>query len=517
MAVVQISKIQLRRGKKNSPSGVPQLSSAEMAWAVDSQELFIGNGSVAEGAPYVGNTKILTEHDNILELANSYQYAAESTDIVGSVPRSLQEKLDEYVSIADFKTDDITYNEAFDIAFDNLFKNVDPTYRKVLVIPNGIYTLTEPLQIPSRAIIRGETRHGVVLDINDQQISFEAEASQVSIENLTIERSNIGRVLISGLSNSKFVGVTVRGEYELGDSVSTLNSTNAAIEWQNNNLATRVTAVTFEDCEFVNTPIGIKMSQTSDIASTDIVIKNSKFFKNHVGVYVETPPSQRSVSWQITDTLFEEIASSAVKLRAGSGFRIHRSNFIKCGNGSNLPSLPEDPIVDFGSKVAKMQPNQEEEKLRADWVGNVLIDCYSDRPTSAQNAVTEVLNGDKVELINRHSVFIERTEGVRELALFTTANKFYNIEYQLSLGDHIRNGKLTILVGAGADPVSITDHYQFSPLTLANNGGEAITDFEFSATTQNHPISEDYDLVVLRYTNPVGDTGFLTFDVTYGV
>ena len=60
MAVVQISKIQVRRGQKNSNSGVPQLSSAEFAWAVDSQELFIGNGSVLEGAPYVGNTKIIT-------------------------------------------------------------------------------------------------------------------------------------------------------------------------------------------------------------------------------------------------------------------------------------------------------------------------------------------------------------------------------------------------------------------------------------------------------------------------
>ncbi len=61
MAVVQISKIQIRRGKKNI-SGMPQLASGELAWAVDSQELYIGNGSVGEGAPAVGNTKILTEN-----------------------------------------------------------------------------------------------------------------------------------------------------------------------------------------------------------------------------------------------------------------------------------------------------------------------------------------------------------------------------------------------------------------------------------------------------------------------
>jgi len=54
MAVVQISRIQLRRGKRNEGSGLPQLASGELAWCVDTQELFIGNGAVSEGAPAVG-------------------------------------------------------------------------------------------------------------------------------------------------------------------------------------------------------------------------------------------------------------------------------------------------------------------------------------------------------------------------------------------------------------------------------------------------------------------------------
>jgi hypothetical protein len=74
MAVVSISRIQVRRGQKNTGSGLPQLASGEFGWAVDSQELFIGNGSVAEGAPYVGNTKMLTENDNLFEFANTYSY-----------------------------------------------------------------------------------------------------------------------------------------------------------------------------------------------------------------------------------------------------------------------------------------------------------------------------------------------------------------------------------------------------------------------------------------------------------
>ena len=37
MAVVQISRIQVRRGQKNIGSGLPQLASGEFGWAVDSQ------------------------------------------------------------------------------------------------------------------------------------------------------------------------------------------------------------------------------------------------------------------------------------------------------------------------------------------------------------------------------------------------------------------------------------------------------------------------------------------------
>ena len=47
MAVVQISRIQIRRGRKNTGSGIPQLASGELGWAVDSQELYIGNGAVS--------------------------------------------------------------------------------------------------------------------------------------------------------------------------------------------------------------------------------------------------------------------------------------------------------------------------------------------------------------------------------------------------------------------------------------------------------------------------------------
>ena len=151
MAVIQISKIQQRRGRKLSDIGVPQLSSAELAWAVDTQELYIGNGSIAEGAPYVGNTKVLTEHDNILELASSYRFAEPDINITESVERSLQGKLDERVSVLDFGaiadgSTDCT--AAFENAFSELFLNTDEKYKKPLFVPNGVYMFTSDLRIP---------------------------------------------------------------------------------------------------------------------------------------------------------------------------------------------------------------------------------------------------------------------------------------------------------------------------------------------------------------------------------
>jgi len=233
VAVIQISKIQVRRGKKLTGNGVPQLSSAEFAWAVDTQELYIGNGSIAEGAPYVGNTKILTEHDNILELANSYRFGADDPSIVNSVFRSLQSKVDEIeVSVVDFGaipdgSTDCT--SAFDAALEELFLKTDDKLKKVLKIPNGVYLFFSDLKIPSRAILRGENQDETVLEIGNNNIVFISEDRtepgsftssdvpyKIRIENLTIDHED-GQTLISSSKNCVFDRVRWTGNYLPGD------------------------------------------------------------------------------------------------------------------------------------------------------------------------------------------------------------------------------------------------------------------------------------------------------------
>ena len=151
MAVVQISRIQVRRGKSLAGTGLPQLASGELAWSLDTQELYIGNGSVAEGSPAVGNTKILTERDltvqgNLLNLIKhiykvndpGIQTGPTSND---PISRQTQDRLDDRVTAADFGTvaDGATDDTAaLQRAINQLFLN--PTSAASVNTPDGTST-----------------------------------------------------------------------------------------------------------------------------------------------------------------------------------------------------------------------------------------------------------------------------------------------------------------------------------------------------------------------------------------
>ena len=71
MPIVTISRIQHRKGLQEQ---LPQLAGAELGWAMDKRKLYIGNGLISDGAPELGNTEILTEYSDVLQLANQYTY-----------------------------------------------------------------------------------------------------------------------------------------------------------------------------------------------------------------------------------------------------------------------------------------------------------------------------------------------------------------------------------------------------------------------------------------------------------
>lgn len=237
MAVYQISRIQIRRGQANSGTGLPQLASGEMAWAIDTQELYIGSGAVSEGAPAVGNVKVITNIDladggNILSTLG-YTYRVNDTSIqtgasaTAPVARTLASRLDDQVStknfgtVSDGSTDDTA---ALQRAINQLFLNpanrasnatsLASGTRVILTVPAGTYYTSSTIYIPSYAALVGAGADHTIINYNPQTFNITGSTSIGSptlIYSLA-SASLIGfRVTGTGIQNGTFVSSVTPG------------------------------------------------------------------------------------------------------------------------------------------------------------------------------------------------------------------------------------------------------------------------------------------------------------------
>jgi len=530
MAVVQISKIQVRRGLKNAGIGVPQLSAAEFAWAVDSQELFIGNGSVADGAPYVGNTKVLTEHDNILELAASYRFSETEPSITESVARSLQTKLDEYVSVLDFgaipdgSTDCVPF---FQNALNELFRNIDPKFKKTLLIPNGTYFFSSNLKIPSTSKMQGETRDGVILQIGNNNILFVTANGQevaeftssnrpinVSISNLTIDHSQ-GQTVLTGVADSVFTNVKWTSDYVLGDTiVGLIENSNPSLYWENSLDGTKVTNITLKDCVWQSTPLAVRSDQITIDSSappsfdTSVKFDGCRFFVCNTAIVINGVLGQGNL-WRVFDCEFEEIAAHAFISDYGTGTVIQRTRFINCGNNTNSAATPTSSMVKFGEKN-----------------GNAVIDSTSNRHQAAgftafntTPAITEVENAARVSLIDMNYEIIYLSDGFKPLSVFAAFNRYTYIDYVLQLGDHSRAGQIVVMVTESVGEFTFSDNYVYSSPSSSTPEGILMTDFIFNVELKDNDGDSGIETLLLSYRNPLssGQTGTISYSISYGV
>jgi hypothetical protein len=194
MAIIEIAKIQVRRGQENQ-TGMPQLDGGEFGWAVDTQRLYIGNGTVAEGSPASGNTEIFTEHNfqNLFSLPN-YWYEGNTGDGVQTGPlgaghtlRSYKQKLDDIVSIADFGVDGnklktLTDNgvpvyQQIQWAIDEIYgQSRTPQSRKTLYFPAGTYVVTGTIYVPPYAHLLGDGFNRTVFQANSSTSSLSSKS-----------------------------------------------------------------------------------------------------------------------------------------------------------------------------------------------------------------------------------------------------------------------------------------------------------------------------------------------------
>ena len=388
MPIVQISRIQHRRGKRTD---LPQLAAGELGWSIDEQKLYIGNGTVADGAPAVGNTEIMTAGSSSFTTALSHTYKGylgDSTPIVtgatGDVSRTVQKRLDDYVSVKDFGAvgDDSTADVvAIQRAIDELYRDTDTTVsndaraRRVLFFPAGTYKINASLTIPPYAHLAGEgpdktiiknsaSAPVMVTEDDEGQVygnigdSSATTPTQIQISNMTIRTT----VAYGGLSidnatkvfvnNVKFQGTFVSGGTDASTSKGvTVRSTTAL----------PCAYIVFDQCQFTGFARLVDMSY--DV--TNVRFTNCDFSTAYYGALLgaEMDGSTNGLTKgprdiQFSGSSWSTIGQQAiwVKPAAGADAGTGARNVISYGNWyaesvannfDGVQSITEVPVIQF--------------------------------------------------------------------------------------------------------------------------------------------------------------------------
>jgi hypothetical protein len=319
--IVSISRIQHRRGKRTD---LPQLAAGELGWVIDEQRLFIGNGTVADGAPGVGNTEIVTAGSSSFTTALSYVYKGYLGDATpiqtgasGDYSRTLQATLDDRISIKAFgamgdnSTDDTL---AIQRALDEVYSDTDQDdtrARRTLLFPAGIYLTTSALTIPPYAHLVGEGPDKTIIsntganpvavtEDDDGQVygnignSGATTPTQIQVSNITFKNTHAsghGGVSIDNATklyfhNCKFQGTYASGGADISTSKGvTVRSTTAlpcANIYFNHcqftafarlvDFSHDVTNIRFTDCDFSTAYYGAMLGETMDGSTNGLTI-----------------------------------------------------------------------------------------------------------------------------------------------------------------------------------------------------------------------------------------------------
>lgn len=496
MAVVQISRIQVRRGQKNQGTGLPQLASGELGWAVDTQELFIGNGAVSEGSPYVGNTKLLSEHDNLFDFANTYTYRKDlniTTGVSTNAPvlRTLQARLDDRVSIRSFGAsgDGLDQTASLQRAIDQLFLN--PTSkgtsqsRVVLHIEAGTYTLSDSLHLPPYCTIQGAGADKTIFisgafpafkTVNDTSIPGTPapdststtinQARNITLDGLSIQSTAGAGLALQSCVDSVFSNIKITGSYSLGD---TVDGTINGIE-----LTALSTTVNTKRNTFTNVNVeGFVTAVKSNNDVIDNIWQNCEFktlwqgfafgLDTILGVDGQLTGPINNV---ITKCKFDSIYQSAIKIVAGKENQSLNNKFYRVGNEAGTDINITHPVIDFTNSYNSSKGDWFE---RTDILANNRTPAWAQDDTyvewTTMQYVPEVKGPVITDLDYTHQLAIGQfneftklfklpAEGIRALEV--------DYLYKSAIIQAYRSGKMTIIVDPVNDTYNLSDDFDFT-------------------------------------------------------
>jgi len=539
MAVVSISRIQLRRGKKNQGTGLPQLASGELGWAIDTQELYIGNGSVSEGAPYVGNTRLLSESDDLFALATNYTYTSAVGNVqTGSSPslpviRSLQDRLDDRVSLRAFgatgdNTDHaVLLQQAIDQLYLNTNSDTNIAARVELIIEPGEYTLSNTVYLPPYITLRGAGSKKTIFNTTLNTIAFQTvnststvgnydleltsssnQARNISFKGLTINTQGASALNLVSCKDSTFEDLVLRGTWEFGETVS---KSNTAIDMSIPDGLGTTSNNNFSKVKIYN----YAYAATSDDDISDNTFDDCAFDKLWSGVVlgedtlINTPGQLTGPRNNVVrNSIFGEehgIVEIGFKALAGSGNLSESNKYYDVGNDQGTLANNTYPIIEF-SRNAGTSHN--------DWFLRSTELGYNQNFINNVPYTTEIEGSQITQLNTSHTLTVGELGQFEKLFKLPAASnkRGYVVDYfyRSSFVDAARSGAISIIVDPVNDNVSFSDEYDYAgDPTYSDN-------IELNAILFDENANGEVDTVAIMMLNStINDTAEFTYTVRY--
>jgi len=426
MPIVEISKIQVRRGQENQ-TGIPRLDPGEFAWAEDTQNLYIGK-RVAEGANTDENARILTDKDlgTVFRLAQAgvfainsstaYQYKADQAilGVIASTTQTYSIKLDNTVSITDF-TSTWIYSSGTDITSllqktigtatnpYGVMINTDPSHvpADAIHIPAGYFSISDTITLPPDTKIVGAGSGLTFLNAVNNIPVFQTvdlrrfpdghyesntfygmsgdtlvtQPKNIHLEGMSIiGSSNTPLVRLDNVSNADVLNVN------FGDPLATTSTNATGIAIRGFNVSSDVTLalssnIRIDNCNFN----GLDNAVYQNIGTTDrFYIQNSKFGWMNKGVEMwSTVNAPGPVNGTIENNMFEHIAREAIYI--GTATNTTTNAFVFSSNNT---------FRDVGNNFSGDGGRQVTPIITFNNSSNRSVDDYFNRLTLPMNTVT---------------------------------------------------------------------------------------------------------------------------------
>ena len=511
MAVIQISKIQIRRGLQ---ADLPTLASAELGWSIDSRRLFIGSGTIAEGAPAEGNTEILTEYSDIAATITTIFRGEESgytsqtgPSTISPVQRTLQNKLDEsqasvrdFGAVGDGATDDsIAIQRAIDQVFPVSFYT-SAGVRRSLHFPAGTYLITTPITVPPYARLYGDGPDSTIISQQAGSASsvvilrdsagqtgasfgsgsavgpFSIEFKDLRLSNTTDETT----ILVNSATDIAFTRVKFVGA-EVNPTTAGTSKALVAITDQ----ISRSGTIYFDNCSFVNASYAI----TANGRCNGLTINNSSFEVIYKAISLNQRSGNQPHAVRVVNSVFGNIANTAIE-------SLNRSQLTSVGNyyrlrtASGLTDTAAGPIIVFENPY------------------NYSVNDLFDRNDAAANVHPRIYSSGTYQsnvTVSSRSGSLETRTGFTDLLSANTATATSTnlaiqstsvnatINYSISGNATVRTGVIQLSnYGSG---INYSDDYTENAstgvtLSVARSGGNVVLQYTNSST----------DNATLRYT-----------------